>query len=178
MSAAEGEVGFSTGRKSMSSDAIPGRDLVAVGPQPIDAAALVAAVADQRSGATVLFLGTVRDHSPARGDEPATHDVTHLEYEAYEGVVEEKIAEIVAEARAKWPLVGVAAVHRVGELGLGEASVGVAVSAAHRSDAFPAARYLIDELKHRAPIWKKEHWPGGAVWVREDVAHGGVADLE
>ena len=148
-----------------------GDDLVAVGPGPIDPGGLLAFVADTATGATVLFLGTVRDHSPARGDEPATHDVTHLEYEAYEGVVEEKIAEIVAEARERWAVRRVAAVHRIGELGLGEVSVAVAVSAAHRTDAFPAARYLIDELKRRAPIWKKEHWPGGAVWVREDIAH-------
>jgi molybdopterin synthase catalytic subunit len=155
---------------------ISDNDHIAVGPDPVDPGALVAFVGDPGSGATVLFLGTVRDHSPARGDEPATHGVTHLEYEAYEGVVEAKIAEIVAEARDRWPLVKVAAVHRVGELGLGEISVGVAVSSAHRSDAFPAARYLIDELKHRAPIWKKEHWPGGAVWVREDVAHSRRSD--
>lgn len=154
----------------------PDIDRISVGPDPIDPGALVAFVADPTTGATVLFLGTVRDHSPARGDEPATHDVTHLEYEAYEGVVEAKIGEIVAEARLRWPLAKVAAVHRVGELGLGEVSVGVAVSSAHRTDAFPAARYLIDELKHRAPIWKKEHWPGGAVWVREDIAHAQPSD--
>ncbi len=160
-----------TSEEAETSEEAVGTDLVAVGPAPIDAAELVAFVADPGAGATVLFLGTVRDHSPARGDEPATHDVTHLEYEAYEGVVEEKIAEIVAEARARWPLRRVAAVHRVGELGLTEISVAVAVSSAHRTDAFPAARHLIDELKHRAPIWKKEHWPGGAMWVREDIAH-------
>lgn len=148
-----------------------GTDWVEVSLEPIDAGELTSFVADAAAGATVVFLGTVRDHSPARGDEPATHDVSHLEYEAYDGVVEAKIAEIVAEARDRWPLVRVAAVHRIGELGLKEVSVGVAVSSAHRRDAFPAGRYLIDELKHRAPIWKKEHWPGGAVWVREDLEH-------
>ncbi len=93
--------------------------------------------------------------------------MTGLEYEAYEGVVEAKIREIVAECAEKWPVRRVAAVHRTGELGVGEISVAVAASAPHRADAFAAGRYLIDELKARAPIWKKEHWPGGAEWVRE-----------
>jgi molybdopterin synthase catalytic subunit len=159
---------------SATTDETP--DWVAVTPQPIDPAELIAHVGDPGAGATVMFLGTVRDHSPARGEEPPTSDVTHLEYEAYDGVVVAKIAEIVAEARDRWPLVKVAALHRTGELGLEEVSVAVAVSSAHRKDAFPACRYLIDELKHRAPIWKKEHWPGGAVWVREDEAHAAADD--
>lgn len=138
------------------------RDLVAVSPEPIDPAALVAFVSDPTAGAVVLFLGTVRDHSPGRTD------VSHLEYEAYGEVVESKIAEIVVEVRERWPeVVAVAAVHRVGSLDVGEVSVGVAVSSPHRADAFPAGRFLIDELKARAPIWKKEHWPGGAEWVQE-----------
>lgn len=142
------------------------RDLVAVSPEPIDPAALVAFVSDPTAGAVVLFLGTVRDHSPGRTD------VSHLEYEAYGEVVESKIAEIVVEVRERWPeVVAVAAVHRVGSLDVGEVSVGVAVSSPHRADAFPAGRFLIDELKARAPIWKKEHWPGGAEWVREDLRH-------
>ena len=111
----------------------------------------------------MLFLGTVRDHSAG------ITGVTHLEYEAYGGVVESKIAEVVAEARRKWSIAKVAAVHRTGTLGVGEVSVAVAVSSAHRPEAFEAARFIIDELKHRAPIWKKEHWPGGAEWVREDL---------
>jgi molybdopterin synthase catalytic subunit len=107
----------------------------------------------------VVFLGTVRDHSPGK------EGVTHLEYEAYREQVEDKIAEIVDEAGKSWPLLGVVVEHRVGLVEVGESSVGVAVSTAHRAEAFEAARYLIDELKKRAPIWKKEHWPGGAEWV-------------
>jgi len=140
-------------------------DLVAVSPDPIDAGGLVDAVTTPESGAVVVFLGTVRNHSPGRDG------VTHLEYEAYREHVEPKIAEIVEEARQRWPLDAVAAVHRVGSLDVGETSVGVAVSSPHRVDAFPAARYVIDELKSRAPIWKKEHWAGGAEWVREDQHH-------
>jgi molybdopterin synthase catalytic subunit len=81
-------------------------------------------------------------------------------------VVEEKLTEIVREAIQKWNLVRVVAEHRVGEVTVGEASVAVAVSSAHRDDAFEAGRYIIDELKARAPIWKKEHWTGGGDWVQ------------
>lgn len=149
----------------MAGDPVRGRssvgnvDWVAVFEEPIDPGSLVERVSSASSGATVLFLGTVRDHAPGRAG------VTHLEYEAFADHVETKIREIVEEARRRWPIVVVAAVHRIGSLEVGETSVGVAVSTAHRADAFPAARYIIDELKERAPIWKKEHWPGGAEWV-------------
>jgi molybdopterin synthase catalytic subunit len=135
---------------------------VEVGSDPLDVSAAAAFVAGPESGASVLFLGTVRNHAPGKAG------VTHLEYEAYEGVVEPKIEEVVAEARERWPLHKVVALHRVGDLAVGEISVIAAVSSAHRRDAFAGARYVIDELKKRAPIWKKEHWPGGAEWVRED----------
>jgi molybdopterin synthase catalytic subunit len=140
-------------------------DLIAVSADTVDPAAVVAAVTAPDAGAVVLFVGTVRDHSPGRAG------VTHLEYETYDEQVIDKIAEVVGEVRQRWPVSKVAAVHRVGELGVGEISVAVAVSSPHRSDAFPAGRYLIDEIKARAPIWKKEHWPGGAEWVREDLYH-------
>jgi molybdopterin synthase catalytic subunit len=134
-------------------------DLVAVGPDRIDESSLLRFVADPAAGCSVLFIGTVRDHSPGR------EGVTRLEYEAYAGVAEDKIRSIIAEARETWQIRRVAAAHRTGSLDVGEVSVAVAVSAGHRSEAFPAARYLIDELKARVPIWKKEHWPGGAEWV-------------
>lgn len=142
-----------------------GEDLIEVSAEPIDPAAVLERVRRPDCGAVVTFLGTVRDSSPGRDG------VTRLEYEAYGGVVEEKLAELVAEARERWPVRRVAVVHRVGSLGVGEISVMVAVASPHRVDAFPAARYLIDELKARVPIWKKEHWAGGAEWVREDLAH-------
>ena len=131
---------------------------VSVGEQPIDATSLIAEVSTPASGATVVFLGTVRDHSEGK------EGVTHLEYEVFAERVEPEIAKIVAEAIDKWPLLAVAVEHRSGTVGLGEASVAVAVSSAHRADAFDSARYVIDELKIRAPIWKKEFWPGGAEW--------------
>lgn len=131
---------------------------VTVGEAPIEAGSLAEEVSNPGSGATVLFLGTVRDHSPGKTG------VTHLEYEVYTEKVEAKIGEIVDEARSKWPVLGAVVEHRSGRVEVGQASVAVAVAAPHRADAFDAARFIIDELKHRAPIWKKEFWPGGAEW--------------
>ncbi len=131
---------------------------VLVGDDPIDASALLHEVGRPDSGATVLFLGTVRDRSPGK------EGVTHLDYEVYQEQVEPKIREIVEEAVEHWPILNVFIEHRSGRVELGEASVAIAVSAAHRGDAFDAAEYLIDQLKLRAPIWKKEHWPGGSEW--------------
>lgn len=125
---------------------------------PIDPGALVAEVVHPASGAVALFLGTARDHSPGRTG------ITHLEYEVYEGAVQDKINEVMDEAAARWPLRALAVEHRTGRVPVTEASVAVAVSSAHRADAFAAARYVIDQLKERAPIWKKESWPGGEQW--------------
>lgn len=127
--------------------------------RPLDPAAALAEVENPRAGAVALFLGTVRDHSPGRTG------VTHLDYEAFEGRVHEVIEGIVAEAAERWPILAAVVEHRVGRVELGGIAVVVAVSSVHRSDAFDAARYLIDELKERAPLWKKEHWSGGAEWV-------------
>ncbi|HEX6147802.1 MAG TPA: molybdenum cofactor biosynthesis protein MoaE [Acidimicrobiia bacterium] len=131
---------------------------VSVGDDVIDVSSLVEEVARPDSGASVLFLGTVRDHSEA------AEGVTHLDYEVYPEQVEPKIREIVDEAAEQWPVLNVVVEHRSGTVNLGEASVAVAVSSGHRADAFAAARFIIDELKTRAPIWKKEHWPGGSSW--------------
>ena len=131
---------------------------VSVGETPIGATALLAEVGRDDSGATVLFLGTVRDHSDGK------EGVTHLEYEVYSELVESKIVEIVNEAAVRWPVLSAVVEHRSGEVKLGGTSVAVAVSTAHRADAFESARFIMDELKKRAPIWKKEFWPGGAEW--------------
>lgn len=133
---------------------------VRVGSEPIEPGRLFAEISRPDSGAAVVFTGTVRDHSPGKTD------VSHLEYEVYAEMVVPKIEEIVDEAIAKWPVLSCVVEHREGHVGLGEVSVAVAVSSAHRADAFEAARFVIDELKTRAPIWKKEHWPGGAEWSR------------
>lgn len=106
----------------------------------------------------MVFLGTVRDHSEGK------EGVTHLDYEVFSERVEPEIAKIVEEAGERWPIQAAAVEHRSGIVSVGEASVAVVVSCAHRAEAFDAARYIIDELKSRAPIWKKEFWPGGAEW--------------
>lgn len=133
---------------------------VRVGPEPIDPGLLFEEVGRPDSGATVVFAGTVRDHSPGKDD------VSHLEYEVYAEMVVPKIEEIVSEAASKWPVLEAVVEHREGHVPLGGVSVAVAVSCAHRADAFDAARYVIDQLKERAPIWKKEFWPGGEEWSR------------
>jgi molybdopterin synthase catalytic subunit len=132
---------------------------IAVLDRPLLPAEALQEVQRSDAGAVALFVGTVRDHSPERTG------VTHLEYEAFEERVVESIAEIVAEAMEHWPILAGVVEHRVGLVEVGGPAVVVAVSSAHRSDAFEAARYVIDELKSRAPLWKKEHWSGGAEWV-------------
>jgi molybdopterin synthase catalytic subunit len=92
-----------------------------------------------------------------------------LDYEAYPQMAEAKLAELLAEARRRWPIVEAAVVHRLGHLDLGEVSVAVAVSTPHRQQAFDAGKYLIDRLKEVVPIWKKENWAdGGTEWVHPE----------
>jgi len=138
---------------------------------PVDAAMQFVARPD--CGAVVTFTGTARDHAPGRPQ------VRQLEYEAYDGPALERLREVAAEVRRRWPEVGrVALLHRTGVLAVGEAAVVVAVSAAHRAEAFEAARFAIDELKRTVPIWKRETWAGGESWGLEaqhlsDVGAGG-----
>lgn len=126
-------------------------------------------------GAVVLFSGTVRDHAEGRSG------VTALEYEAYEEQVVPAFGSIVAELRARFPDARrVAIIHRTGRVPLGESTVVVAVSSAHRPVAFEAARYAIDALKQSAPIWKKEIWSGGEAWgtgAHELVAPSAVPEV-
>lgn len=110
-------------------------------------------------GAVVVFGGTVRDHAAGRPG------VSELEYEAYPQQVERRLRDISDEARRRWPSIGrVALLHRFGTLQVAECSVLVGVSAAHRGEAFEAARYCIDTLKKTVPIWKRERWEGGEDW--------------
>ncbi len=127
--------------------------------QPIDPSTLQRSLADPRAGACVTFEGWVRNRNEGQ-------DVCSLEYEAYAPLAEKEGDRILAEARAKFPLVGVTAVHRVGHLQLGEPAVWVGVIAEHRDAAFDACRFVIDEAKARLPIWKKEHYANGATaWI-------------
>jgi molybdopterin synthase catalytic subunit len=133
-------------------------DLFAIDDTPIDPGRLLAAVGDPSAGASVLFLGTTRNENAGRR-------VTRLEYEAFATMAVREMRRLAREARRRWPLRRVAMVHRVGVVPVGEASVGIAVSAGHRAEAFEACHWLIDRLKELVPIWKKEHYRGGTVWI-------------
>jgi molybdopterin synthase catalytic subunit len=120
---------------------------------------LTEAVRRPGSGAVVLFLGTVRDLT---GDRVTVA----LDYEAYPGMAEKKLAEVEADTRTRWPIGDLILVHRLGRLEVGEVSVAVAVSCPHRAEAFAAARHAIDRLKELVPIWKKENGADGSTeWV-------------
>ena len=124
----------------------------------IDAAAVTAAVADPATGATVTFVGTTRDHNDGRC-------VTRLEYEAYPEMAIAEMRRIGETAQQRWPIARIAIVHRIGVVPIGEASVVIAVSAGHRRAAFEACHFAIDRLKEIVPIWKKEHFEGGEIWI-------------
>jgi molybdopterin synthase catalytic subunit len=134
-------------------------DWVGVTAEPLPLHAVASFVDRADCGGTVVFTGTVRDHSEGRPG------VTSLEYEAYDTEVTPRLAAVAAEARSRWPSVGpLVLLHRTGRLGVGEASVVVAASAPHRAEAFDAARFCIDTLKATVPIWKREAWAGGEDW--------------
>ena len=126
--------------------------------QPIDAQALQQLVRGDTDGAIVTFDGFVRSESQGRA-------TSYLEYEAYEPMALEKMREIGREVHEKFVIHRIAIVHRLGRLEIGETSVFIAVSAAHRGAAFDACRYAIDTLKKTVPIWKKEFFADGAVWA-------------
>jgi len=124
----------------------------------IDVARVSAAAADPAAGAIVTFVGTTRDHNDGRR-------VIRLEYEAYPEMALEQMRRIGATMRERWALARIAMVHRVGVVPIGEASVVIAVSSAHRVAAFEACHFAIDRLKEVVPIWKKEHFEGGELWI-------------
>jgi len=132
---------------------------VAITDQPIDTHRLLNRVKSHRAGAVLIFLGTTREFTRGRR-------TVSLKYECYPKMAVNKLNELVAESRQRWELVECAIVHRVGLLGLGDASVAVAVSAPHRRDAFQAGEWLMDQLKQVVPIWKQENWADGtSEWV-------------
>jgi molybdopterin synthase catalytic subunit len=131
--------------------------------QPLDSRRLEAAVARSGAGAICTFTGVVRDNS--RG-----HETTRLEYQAYPGMAESQMRAIAAEIAERWPEARVAMAHRTGVLEIGEASVVVSVSCPHRGDAIGACKWGIDRLKETVPVWKKEFFAGGEVWIEGDEA--------
>jgi len=125
---------------------------------PVNLTAVVVEVVDDRAGAIATFQGTVRAQSRGRG-------VIALEYEAYEDMAEAVMAEIAEEVMARYELCKVAAMHRVGRVEVGGTSVAIAVSAPHRQDALAACADVIDALKERVPLWKKELYESGEEWI-------------
>ena len=131
----------------------------AIGPEPVDLAALVTAVAHAGAGAVASFVGVVRDVNEGA----AVHGI---EYEAYGPMVVRELDAILDEVTARWPGVRAAARHRVGYVSVGEVSVAVTASSPHRAAAFDACRYVVEELKRRVPVWKREHYADGRrAWV-------------
>jgi MoaE-MoaD fusion protein len=126
--------------------------------EPLDLAAAVAEVADERAGAIVTFLGTTRVESRGRS-------VRHLDYEAYGGMAESVMERIAVDLQDKYELCAISIHHRIGRVGIGETSVVIAVSAPHRHDALAACRDAIDTLKEAVPLWKKEVYEGGEEWI-------------
>ena len=131
--------------------------------EPIDYNQLTESVRDHAAGAVTLFLGTVREFT--RGVQ-----TSWLEYEAYPDMARASMVELEAEAFQKFTVTRIAISHRTGTMALGEISVAIAVSSPHRDQAFEAGRWLIDTLKERVPIWKKEHFADG----REEWQHPGM----
>jgi molybdopterin synthase catalytic subunit len=126
---------------------------------PIDLGALVHSVSAPAAGATLLFLGTVRDVNDGRA-------VTGIEYSTYRAMAERELSDIVAETAVRFATEGIAVEHRVGTLNIEEISVAIAVSHARRSEAYAASRYVIEELKRRLPVWKLELYADGTrEWV-------------
>jgi molybdopterin synthase catalytic subunit len=126
--------------------------------EPLSLDRVVDEVRSDEAGAIATFTGTTRVHSRGR-------TVTHLDYEAYEGMAEKVMEEIADALRARYELTGIAIHHRVGRCAIGETSVVIAVSAPHRQDALAACKDAIDELKERVPLWKKEVYEGGEEWI-------------
>ena len=132
---------------------------------PIQIEPLVNQLRQPEDGAVVVFDGIVRNHSRGR-------KTLHLEYEGYEPMALRKMEEIVSSARSRWSVNRIGIVHRLGRLEIGEASVVIVVTSAHRKAAFEAGQYVIDTLKKTVPIWKKEFFADGEVWVEGEVPAG------
>jgi molybdopterin synthase catalytic subunit len=138
--------------------------LLTVGPAPLVLSALLDALGgDGSDGAVVTFLGLVRNHNAGRR-------VRYLEYEAFEPLAVKAFERIAGEVAERWPGARLALWHRVGRLEIGEASVAIAVASAHRAEAHAGCRYAIERVKQIAPIWKREFFDGGDVWIEGATA--------
>ncbi len=139
-------------------------DRITLTPDLLSTADAVAFVTDPAAGGIDLFVGTTRAETAADG-----RALVALDYEAYADMAVARLTRLVADARGRWPVTKVAVLHRLGRVGVGEASVVIAVSTPHRADAFAACRFLIDQLKVDVPIWKQERWADGTgTWVHPE----------
>jgi len=143
--------------------------LLRIGRDPLSLEALAATVCETAGsdngadGAVVSFLGLVRNHNQGRS-------VRYLEYEAYEPLALKAFERIAAEVRERWPGARLGLHHRIGRLDVGEASVAIVARSPHRGDAYAACRYAIERVKQIAPIWKREFFEGGDVWIEGATA--------
>jgi molybdopterin synthase catalytic subunit len=126
--------------------------------EPIDTQSITAGLQKPEDGAVVVFEGVVRNHSHGKR-------VLHLEYHAYESMALKKLQEVGSQAKSKFEIQDISIVHRLGHMDIGECSVVIAVASAHRGPAFDACRFAIDTLKKIVPIWKKEFYEDGEVWI-------------
>ena len=134
-----------------------------VSSDPIDTDALLARVGSDEDGAALLFIGVVRDHAEGR-------KVTGMRYDVYAEMATEVLREIALEASIPLGTDRIAVAHRFGELKIGEISVGIAVSSPHRAETYEASRFVIEEIKKRLPVWKKEHYVDGvSEWVEGTI---------
>lgn len=132
--------------------------MISITDTPIDTQEVIASVQDEGAGAVNVFIGTVRNQSQTR-------PVVQLDFEAFDSMALKKMQQIADEAASRWPVRKVAVVHRKGSLQIGDIAVVIAVSTPHRKASFEACEFIIDTLKEVVPIWKKEFFEDGAVWV-------------
>ncbi len=133
---------------------------------PIELRELTDFVADPGAGAMTTFVGTTRNTNDGR-------HVIRLEYECYPGMAEKEMVKIASEVLERWPVLKIAMIHRLGRVDIGEASVAIAVSSGHRHAAFEACHYAINQLKETVPIWKKELYEGGELWIGSQTSTTG-----
>lgn len=132
--------------------------MIEISSNKIDIQRVIEAATSERAGAIDVFIGTVRDNSLLK-------NVVKLEYETYDAMAIKKMEELVLEAKTLWPVEKAAIVHRKGTLEIGDIAVVIAVSTPHRAESFAACQWIIDNLKKVVPIWKKEFYDDGAVWI-------------
>lgn len=137
--------------------------MICIQSEAIDVSALVQAIGHENAGAIVLFVGTTRKLTGGR-------ETVSLEYDCYEAMAISELEKLSQAAIDRWSLTGCGVVHRIGVVAIGEASVALAVSSPHRAASYEASRWIMDQLKQKVPIWKKEQWTDGSTdWVHPEV---------